>query len=438
MSKNNVTIIKTPKMLLPNKSIDMTKWAVIACDQYTSNKSYWDKVEEIVGDAPSTLKITFPEYFLGKVDEAAKVADIQKEERKYLAEGIFDEHPGMILVERKIDNGTRWGLMLLIDLEDYDFTKTSTSWIRATEGTVAERIPPRVKIREGAPLDLPHILVLVDDSEKKLIEPLIAKKDSLKKVYDFDLMLGSGHITGYSLADPAIENQIYDAIAEMQSDAVLEKKYGPVSPKSRILFAIGDGNHSLATAKTIWENHKAEWGMDHPARYALVEIENLHDPAMAFEPIHRVLFGVKGNVTDLFAADPACKVEVKAAADADAMIKEINATPEGMQRFGVVQNGKASIVTFIKAPSVLCVGSVQQILDKWKADGKFEKIDYIHGAEDLVNVAAAENAAGIYLPPVQKNGFFQGIIRDGALPRKTFSMGEAHEKRFYIEAQQIL
>ena len=232
MSKKEVTIIRTPKMLLPNKTVDMRKWAVIACDQYTSQKNYWDKVEEIVGDAPSTLKITFPEYYLGKLDEAEKIKAIQAEERKYLAENLFDVHPGMILVERQIDNGIRWGLMTLIDLEDYDYTKTSSSWIRATEGTVAERIPPRVKIREGAPLEIPHILILVDDSEKKLIEPLASMKDSLPKVYDFDLMMGSGHITGYSLADEALEKQIYAVIEELQSDETIAKKYGEATEKN--------------------------------------------------------------------------------------------------------------------------------------------------------------------------------------------------------------
>ena len=438
MSKKEVTIIRTPKMLLPNKSVDMGKWAVIACDQYTSQKAYWDKVEEIVGDAPSTLKITFPEYYLGKLDEARKIKDIQAEERKYLAENLFDVHPGMILVERHIDNGIRWGLMTLIDLEDYDYTKASVSWIRATEGTVAERIPPRVKIREGAPLEIPHILILVDDSEKKLIEPLAAMKDSLPKVYDFDLMMGSGHITGYSLADEAIEKQIYEVIADLQSDETIAKKYGEATEKTRICFAVGDGNHSLATAKTIWEAHKAEWGMDHPARYALVELENLHDPANAFEPIHRVIFGAKESAVKMFGDTFGEKITIESLTDADAMFAKINATPDGTQAFGIYEDGKAYAATFLEAPSALCVGSIQNTLDGWLKEEKYEKVDYIHGAKDLLDVAEGAGKAGFYLPPVSKNGFFQGIIHDGALPRKTFSMGEAHEKRFYVEAQQIL
>lgn len=438
MAKNPVSIVRIPSILLPKKKVDMKKWAVIACDQYTSQKAYWDKVNEIVGDAPSTLKITFPEYYLGKIDEAQKVKDIQNEMNEYLKEDLFDVHQGMILVERQIDCGIRWGLMLTIDLEEYDYTKTSTSWIRATEGTVAERIPPRVKIREGAPLEVPHILVLIDDSEKKLIEPLIAKKEQMKVLYDFDLMMESGHIRGYSLAAPEYEKHILDTIAALQSDKTIEEKYGPVNDRNRILFAIGDGNHSLATAKTIWEKHKAEWGMNHPARYALVEIENLHDAAMQFEPIHRVLFGAKASIAKAFADKFNHKIRISENSADDEMVKQVNNTPEGIQRFGIIENGKAFTAEFIEPPSALCVGSVQQTLDGWKASGEFESIDYIHGAQDLLEVSKGDQKVGLYLPPVQKNGFFQGIIKDGALPRKTFSMGEAHEKRFYIESQRVL
>jgi len=256
MLKESVSILKVPEILLPCNKVDMKKWATIACDQFTSNQSYWDQVASEVGDHPSTLKITFPEFYLGKIDEARKIQDIHHEMGKYLEENLFVLHHGMILVEREIDHGTRYGLLTAIDLEDYDYTRTSTSWIRATEGTVAERIPPRIKIREGAPLEIPHILVLIDDDQKKLIEPLISIKDTLPVLYDFDLMMNSGHVRGYSLADPKIENQILSVVAEAQSDNSIERKYGSVNDHSRIIFAIGDGNHSLATAKAIWENHK--------------------------------------------------------------------------------------------------------------------------------------------------------------------------------------
>lgn len=438
MSNQPVSILGIPEILLPNKNIDPKKWATIACDQYTSNKAYWDQVESEVGNQPSTLKITFPEFYLGKIDEAKKVSEIQNEMKKYLDEGLFTTHKGMILVERQIDNGIRHGLLATIDLEDYDYTRTSTSWIRATEGTVAERIPPRMKIREGALLEIPHVLVLIDDDQKKLIEPLIAIKDTLPVLYDFDLMMNSGHVRGYSLAYPTIEKQIFEVIARSQSDEAITRKYGPLSNRNRILFAIGDGNHSLATAKAIWEKHKQEWGMDHPARYAMVELENLHDPAMQFEPIHRVIFGRKQAAVSQLKKKFGNEIEIKPFDAIESLFTEINATPDGVQAFGILENGKAYQAVFKDAPSALCVGSVQQFLDEWKAKGGFQGIDYIHGTKDLIDSSKGENNTGFYLPPVQKNGFFQGIIKDGTLPRKTFSMGEAHEKRFYIECRRIL
>ncbi len=438
MLKESVSILKVPEILLPCNKVNMKKWATIACDQFTSNKSYWDQVESEVGSDPSTLKITFPECYLGKIDETGKIQDIHREMKKYLEENLLVLHRGMILIERKIDHGIRYGLLAAIDLEDYDYTRTSTSWIRATEGTVAERIPPRIKIREDAPLEIPHILVLIDDDQRKLIEPIVAIKDSLPILYDFDLMMNSGHVRGYSLADPKIENQILSVIAEAQTDAAIEKKYGDVNERSRIIFAIGDGNHSLATAKAIWEKHKQEWGMDHPARYALVEIENLHDTALFFEPIHRVIFNKKNSVISQLEHQYGNEIEITAFSDHEALFKEIDATPDGIQSFGILEDGKVFKVTYRNAPSGLCVGSVQQFLDSWKSKGGFEEIDYIHGIDDVVQIAKSGNHAGFYLPPVQKNGFFQSIIKDGALPRKTFSMGEAHEKRFYVECRRIL
>ena len=438
MLKESVSILKVPEILLPCNKVNMNKWATIACDQYTSNQSYWNQVESEVGENPSTLKITFPEYYLGKIDEINKIQDIHHEMGKYLEENLFVSHRGMILVEREIDHGTRYGLLTTIDLEDYDYTRTSTSWIRATEGTVAERIPPRIKIREGASLEVPHILVLIDDDQKKLIEPLVAVKDTLPILYDFDLMMHSGHVRGYSLADPKIENQILSVIAEAQTDASIKQKYGSVNERSRIIFAIGDGNHSLATAKAIWEKHKQEWGMDHPARYAMVEIENLHDSALLFEPIHRVIFNKDNSVVKQLEHQYGNDIEIVAFADQESLFKDIDATPDGIQSFGILEDGKAFKATYLNPPSGLCVGSVQQFLDTWKAKGGFEEIDYIHGADDVIHISQSGNNAGFYLPPVQKNGFFQSIIKDGALPRKTFSMGEAHEKRFYIECRRIL
>lgn len=431
-------IVKTPDILLPNASIDLEKWAVIACDQYTSNEPYWKKVEAFVGDSPSTLNLIFPEFYLGKIDEAEKIKEIRDAMNDYVVKNVLENHHGMILVERKIKNATRYGLMAAIDLDAYDYTRTSTSWIRATEGTVAERIPPRMKIREGAPLELPHILVLVDDTEKLLIEPLVAMKDSHPVVYDFDLMMGSGHIRGYSLADPKVEAGIFEALAKLQSDESLTAKYGPLNERNRILFAIGDGNHSLATAKEIWEKNKKEWGPNHPARYAMVELENLHDPAQEFEPIHRIVLGLKSPLRSAFEKEFGSDLTIEAFPTTDALIAAVDQTKLGVQSFGLMENGENLLVTFKHPRSALCVGSVQQFLDQLKKDGAFAEVDYLHGTEELTELSKKPSNAGIYLPPVQKHGFFEGIIKDGALPRKTFSMGEAFEKRFYIEARRIL
>lgn len=431
-------VVLPPEILLPNASVDLEKWAVIACDQYTSNEAYWKRVEAFVGDSPSTLNLIFPEYYLGKVDEAKKIQQIRSAMRAYDEENVFTTHRGMILVERRIGHATRYGLMAAIDLEAYDYTRTSTSWIRATEGTVAERIPPRMKIREGAPLELPHILVLVDDTEKLLIEPLVAIRDTLPVVYDFDLMMGSGHIRGYSLADGEIERRILAAVDRLRSDETLTKKYGPLNERNRILFAIGDGNHSLATAKEIWEKNKKAWGPDHPARYAMVELENLHDAAQEFEPIHRIVSGLSGSLKNALTDEFGGTVTFEPFANRETLFAAVDATKDGVQSFGLIEDGEFVKVTFAEPRSALCVGSVQQFLDQLRKAGFFKEVDYLHGTEELSALSDVKGNAGIYLPPVQKNGFFEGIIKDGALPRKTFSMGEAQEKRFYIEARRIL
>ncbi len=288
--------ILTPEVYLPKPGVDLHKWATIAVDQFTSQPEYWEQVEQIVGAAPSTFRITLPEIYLEKPGEAERIESIQKTMREYLEAGLLQPREGLIYVERTVAGKTRKGLMLCLDLERYDFNKGSTSLIRATEGTIVERLPPRIKIREGAPLELPHILVLIDDPEQTVIEPIAAAKESLEKLYDFDLMLESGHLTGYAVKDEA---QVVAALRNLAQPEVFAAKYGVSADLPVLLFAMGDGNHSLATAKAIWEKNKLTVGMEHPSRYALVEIENVHDEALEFEPIHRVLFGLK---TDIYAA----------------------------------------------------------------------------------------------------------------------------------------
>ena len=281
-----------PEIMLPKEGTDYSKWAVVACDQYTSEPEYWEQVEEIVGDAPSTLRLMLPEIFLGKEAEAAKSADIRKTMDQYLADGTLRTlEPGCMLIKRTAEGRTRTGLVIATDLEAYDFSKGSTSLTRATEGTVIERIPPRLRIREGAPIEMPHILILIDDPDKSVIEPLVNAPQT--PVYDTDLMMEGGHITGSFIAEKDLEGA-KDALSVLFDKAV--EKYG----EGNVIFqAMGDGNHSLATAKTMWENLKKtltpEEAENHPARYALCEIENIHDEGIVFEPIHRVIFAKKGQ-----------------------------------------------------------------------------------------------------------------------------------------------
>ena len=312
--------IQIPQMYLPQTGTDLTKWAVIACDQFTSQPEYWNDVEKIVGDAPSTLNLTFPEVYLEKPGGEERIKNIQSNMRKYMDEGILQPHDGLVYVERTVAGKTRKGIVLCLDLEAYDYNKGSSSLIRATEGTIVDRLPPRMKIREGALLELPHILVLIDDPNRTVIEPLMAAKPKLEKLYDFDLMLESGHLTGYAV-NQEFEDQVVDALRGLAKPETFAAKYGIDKDQPVLLFAMGDGNHSLATAKAIWEKMKPQVGMDHPARYALVEIENVHDEGLEFEPIHRVLFGLKKDLFAELEKTFGANFTYKPVASADEMVK---------------------------------------------------------------------------------------------------------------------
>ena len=248
--------IQIPDIYLPNSQVDPKKWAVIACDQFTSQPEYWQKVADLVGDAPSTYHLILPEVYLGTPEEKTRVLSTQQKMREYLKENILHCKEGLIYVERRVDGKRRRGLMLALDLEKYDFNKGSQSLIRSTEGTILDRLPPRIKIREGASLELPHILVLVDDPEDTLLCPLEAHKQSLPVAYDFDLMLGSGHLKGWHVDDPGLEQGVISALENLAQPDHFYEKYGVSKDNGVILFAVGDGNHSLATAKSIWEKLK--------------------------------------------------------------------------------------------------------------------------------------------------------------------------------------
>ncbi len=429
--------IQIPQVYLPKPGTDLTKWAVIACDQFTSQPEYWNEVEKIVGDAPSTLNLTFPEVYLEKPGKEERIRNIQSTMRKYMDEGILQPHDGLVYVERTVKGKTRKGIVLCLDLEAYDYTQGSSSLIRATEGTIVDRLPPRMKIREGALLELPHILVLIDDPNCTVIEPLSAAKSKLEKLYDFDLMLDSGHLAGYAVNQES-EDKVVDALHGLAKPETFAAKYGIDKDKPVLLFAMGDGNHSLATAKAIWEKIKPQVGMDHPARYALVEIENVHDEGFEFEPIHRVLFGLKKDLFAELEKTFGTNLTYRPVASAEEMVKVVDSAQGEKQAIGLVGASKGFGVIEIANPSSnLPVGTIQSFLDVFlKIDGA-EKIDYVHGQDVTVKLGSQPNNAGFYLPGMRKSDLFKTVILDGALPRKTFSMGEAREKRFYIEARKI-
>ena len=410
---------KSADILIP-KNVDFKKWSVVACDQYTSEPEYWKEVENTVENEPSTLNIIYPEVYLSDGDK--RIKNINDTMDKYVKDNIFTEYKdSLIYLERTLRSGMkRYGIVGVIDLEDYDFNKGSDSLVRATEGTVLDRIPPRVKIRENAALELPHVMILIDDENKRVIEPLKNKTSDFELVYDFDLMQNSGHLKGYILNENA-KNNIFDGISKLYDE--FDDKY-KISDAKKLIFAVGDGNHSLATAKTCWETIKNTLSEDekitHPARFALCEIVNLHDESLEFEPIHRVVFGV----------------------DADNLLAEmskyydISNQDNGGQHFEYVYADKRGDI-YVKNPSSgLAVGTLQNFLDDYikKFGGE---VDYIHGEDVTVRLGSKENNIGFILPAMQKNELFSTVITDGALPRKTFSMGEACDKRFYMECKKI-
>ena len=434
--------IQIPQIYLPAAGVNPSLWAVIACDQFTSQPEYWHKVETLVGDAPSSLNLVFPEVYLEDPNPEKRISSIQQAMQTYLAQNIIQAAEGMIFVERTIQGKTRRGLMLALDLERYDFSKGSNSLIRATEGTIIERLPPRIKIRAGAPLELPHILVLIDDPQRSVIEPLLEMKPKMQAVYDFELMLGSGHLAGWLVNDPELESQIVQALEALATAATFSAKYGLDAGHPVLLFAMGDGNHSLATAKAIWENIKTQPGFDatladHPARYALVEIENVHDDALEFEPIHRVLFGVNKDPLAALNTFFGENYAYQPTNSAQEMVSLVDQASGSRQAFGVVTPQGYGVGWLSNPTANLPVGNLQTFLDEFMGAGGAEKIDYVHGEDVVCSLGVQAGNASFYLPAMSKSELFKTVILDGALPRKTFSMGEAHEKRFYMEARKI-
>ena len=455
--------IRTDGILLPKPGIDLTRWATVACDQHTSEPEYWKHVETVVGASPSTLHLIFPEVWLECETESeknARIAHINETMRQYLSEALLVHVPGPVLTERTTRDGhKRLGLVLSLDLERYDFSVGSQSLIRATEGTILDRLPPRIRIREHADLELPHIMILVDDPAGSVLEPLHAaatRTDAIRRGdpsesampgqstgcqlrYDFPLMENSGHLRGWSIEEESLLDGLKEALLQLANLDAFRSRYGAGPGTGVLLYAVGDGNHSLATAKSCWDKQKSALTSaereTHPARFALIELVNVHDKGLVFEPIHRVLFGA---TRDRFVRDfqnwhdqQGIRTTILPSADPSPSLAP------GMQQCALIGAGKEETLCWENPRQQLAVGSLQLFLDQWLAQNPTVGIDYVHG-EDVVRRHAMEpDTLGFLLPVMRKEELFPTVIADGALPRKTFSMGEAHEKRFYLECRKI-
>ena len=418
--------LRPAEILLP-RDCDMSRWSVVACDQYTSQPEYWQRVSDYVGNAPSALRLILPESCLEGPDVDADIMEINTTMTRYLRDGRFDALPdALIYVERTLSSGAvRRGVVGMVDLEQYDYEPGSDAMIRATEGTVLERIPPRVAVRKNAPIELPHVMLLCDDRRGEVIRPLKDQTDGMKKLYDFELMEQGGHIAGWLMGTEQ-KARFAAALARLADPAQFAEKYGVGADAGVMMFAVGDGNHSLATAKECYERQKRlappeQWATL-PSRFALAELCDLHDPSLQFEAIHRVVFGVKPEelLSDLKAAFP----DAREGEGDGHVLRWVTAEGEG-------------VLTVPHPKAQLAVGTLQSFLDGWLKTHKGAGIDYIHGEQVVRDLARRADAVGFLLPAMGKEQLFPTVIHDGVLPRKTFSMGHANDKRFYLEARRI-
>ncbi len=404
--------LKPQPILIPNKKIDHAKWSVVSCDQFTSQREYWETLKNFVGDAKSTLKLIFPEVYLEDGRDEEIVSDINQTMTSYLQDDVFDTVQNKyILVVRTTKFGQkRLGLMASVDLEEFVYDGSKKSQIRSTEGVVPERIPARLKVRKDAPIELPHIILLIDDREKMLIENLYQQKEKFEKIYDFELNMDGGHLEGYLVDTVEVER-----LFERLYDAKLQKeKYGEAT---NFVLAVGDGNHSLATAKAHWENIKKDLNEEeresHPARFALCEIENLHCDGIVFEPIHRCVFGVKEDFVEF-----------------------LKNSLTGDSKVQIVYN-ENRIEIAVPTSTPMAIAEIQKAIENYKTQNAGVKVDYIHGTEHLLKVAKENGGVAIFMPAIKKADLFDYVLKNGALCKKSFSMGEAEEKRYYFEAKNI-
>ena len=422
--------LHVPALLLPRPGISLPAWSVIACDQYTSQPEYWEEARRLVGETPSTLDLVLPEAHLREGDQDDTIGRINREMARFLADGTLVEHPpAFMLVEREVGRGApRQGLLVSLDLERFDYRAGARELIRSTEGTDPSRLPARMAVRRHASLETPHILVLIDDPDGTVIEPLSGC--DLPEAYDFDLMQGGGRVRGRWVN----EAKLIDATAVRL--AALVRGDPPM------LYAMGDGNHSFAAARGIWEELKAREpaAADHPGRYALVELVNIHDPALRFEPIHRLVDAV----------DPQELLQALIKHFGDQGVRHWTYPDEWIWRMvGAIEPASKAhrlpyrtATTFgvveIEAPDLkLETATLHAFLDPYLEKRKAARIDYIHGEGALADLCRTEGRIGFVLPAMDKHDLFASVVEEGATPRKTFSLGEAHEKRFYLECRRI-
>ncbi|MCL2211064.1 MAG: DUF1015 domain-containing protein [Treponema sp.] len=426
--------VEVPSILLP-KSGNLSKWPVIACDQFTQDRDYWEKVKENAAGRPSTLNLIFPEVFLADSNAAKRITDIHSEMKKYLQSGVFAEpKKGFIYIERDTPyQKKRRGLIAVIDLEQYDWHPEARHLIRCTEGTVPERLPPRMDIRRGAPLELPHVLALIDDDTDSLLSELGEKIKNTAPVYDIPLMMDSGHVTGWLVNEESDIAFVKEKLGELLNRSI--NRY-PGSDGKPFLCAVGDGNHSLAAARGIWEELKSKGAeMTHPCRYALVEIENIYDPTIQFEPIHRVVFDIGfDDAVALLSKMPgfSCR-NIESSEELARLCKN----PSAPNCFGIISCGRYALIE--TSEGGIATASLQPLLDIFAGENP-QLIDYIHDDEEVFRLAenTDRRTTGILLPPVQKSGLFETVARLGPLPRKSFSMGHSAEKRFYLECRELV
>ncbi len=433
--------IKVPSILLPKKGTDLSLWSIVACDQHTSDNNYWERVEQRVGKAPSTLRITLPEIYLEAADVENRIIKIHDSMKSYIADGTLKEFGEAIMyIERRTEaSGLRQGLLLAMDLERYDYARDSKTLIRATEGTIVERIPPRLRIRKAAPLELPHIMILINDPHMNLIEGNRALLTNKPPVYATDLMENGGSLSGWAIDDATT----IESIADMLSD-LLENAKKDQHTDTPLFFAMGDGNHSLATAKAHWvatrqslidSGFPVDRAMSHPARYALAEIVNIHSPGLRFEPIHRAVFSPDiSTMCEFYKKHPLVKSAVKID---EHKLRTILASPEGQTRAGLWNGSEYFILEFTDPESKLPPAFIDEIFASWNKSNKTTaRIDFIHGWNDAKKLSS-ECALGCFVPVIARERLFQWVSEHGPLPRKAFSMGDAEEKRYYMECRKI-